>query len=157
MCTFHDHYLTSLKVTIKTMASERFLADRAAPLCSLKVAKSFGQLRSVARPYSLSIYILTPKLLWPTTPSVKEQKYAHYFSQASWAGARIIQGQWTSQAERLYDLLICTFSDSGHLGDLEGLKQKANLSPEEWEDLLQYTCQVRARSNFHHHNTHLPS
>jgi dipeptidyl-peptidase-3 len=68
--------------------------------------------------------------------------YAHHLSQASWAGARIIQGQWTPQAERIYDLLIMTFSESGHLGDMEGLKQKAGLSSEEWEDLLQYTSQV---------------
>ncbi|KAG6890703.1 hypothetical protein C0995_005076 [Termitomyces sp. Mi166 len=49
-------------------ASERFLADRAAPLCSLDIAKSFQQLSS------------------------KEKKYAHYLNLASWAGARIIQG-----------------------------------------------------------------
>jgi dipeptidyl-peptidase-3 len=64
-------------------------------------------------------------------------------SQASWAGARIIQGQWTPQAEKLYDLLILTFSDSGHLADLEGLKQKSGVSAAEWEDLLQYTSQVK--------------
>ncbi len=30
-----------------SLAAERFLADRNAPVCSLNVAKSFGQLRSV--------------------------------------------------------------------------------------------------------------
>jgi dipeptidyl-peptidase III len=64
-------------------------------------------------------------------------------TQASWAGARIIQGQWTPQAEKLYDLLISTFSDSGHLGDLGGLQQKAGITPAEWEDLLQYASQVK--------------
>lgn len=31
----------------KSLAAERFLADRTAPYCSLDVAKSFAQLRSV--------------------------------------------------------------------------------------------------------------
>ncbi|TFK54893.1 dipeptidyl-peptidase III [Heliocybe sulcata] len=102
-----------------TMASERFLADRAAPLCSLSVAKSFS--------------LLSPN----------EKKYAHYLAEASWAGARIIQGQWTPQATSLYDLLILTFSDSkGNLADLDALKTKAGLGNEDWEDLLQYTSQV---------------
>lgn len=35
--------------TMATTTSERFLADRAAPLCSLNVAKSFGLLRRVFR------------------------------------------------------------------------------------------------------------
>ncbi|EIN07382.1 aflatoxin-detoxifizyme [Punctularia strigosozonata HHB-11173 SS5] len=100
--------------------SERFLADRDAPLCSLNIAKSFGQL-------------------------TKEEKlYAHYVGQASWAGARIIQGQWTPQAEKLYDLLVLTFADQSRakLADLEKLKAGAKLSEDEWNDLLQYTIQV---------------
>jgi len=76
--------------------------------------------------------------------SSNEKKYAHYVTQASWAGARIIQGQWTSQAESLYDLLILTFSDGGKLVDLAGLQEKAGLSSTDWEDLMQYTTQVRA-------------
>lgn len=71
-----------------------------------------------------------------------EKKYAHFIGQASWAGARIIQGQWTPQAQRLYDLLILTFSDGGKLADLEGLKQRSGVSPEDWEDIMQYTTQV---------------
>ncbi|EPQ58127.1 aflatoxin-detoxifizyme [Gloeophyllum trabeum ATCC 11539] len=101
------------------MASERFLADRAAPLCSLNVAKSFSLL------------------------SDKEKKYAHYIAQASWAGARIIQEQWTPHATSLYDLLILAFSDNnGNLADLDALKANAGLGDGDWEDLLQYTSQV---------------
>ncbi|KAL6298245.1 aflatoxin-detoxifizyme [Sparassis latifolia] len=98
--------------------AERFLADRAAPLCSLDVAKSFTQLSS------------------------KEKKYAHYVGQASWAGARIIQDQWTPYAHKLHKLLLLTFSSGGRLADLESLKQRSAVSPEEWEDLMQYTSQV---------------
>ncbi|KAH8103335.1 aflatoxin-detoxifizyme [Cristinia sonorae] len=107
--------------TIRSMANlaaERFLADRTAPLCSLNVSKSFEQ--------------LTPK----------EKAYAHFVGQASWAGARIIQGQWTAQAQKLYDLLILIFSDKGKLGDTEGLKQKSGVTEQEWDDILQYTSQV---------------
>ncbi|KAH9951241.1 aflatoxin-detoxifizyme [Amylocystis lapponica] len=105
-----------------SVSAERFLADRAAPFCSLDVAKSFAQLSS------------------------KERKYTHYVGQASWAGLRISQGQLTPQAQKLYDLLILTFSDSGKLANLEGLKQRSALTTEEWDDLLQYTSQVL--SNF---------
>ncbi|KAF5392065.1 hypothetical protein D9757_003299 [Collybiopsis confluens] len=98
--------------------SERFLADRAAPLCSMDIAKTFAQLSS------------------------KEKKYTHHVSEAAWAGARIIQAQWTPFAELLYDLLILTFSDSGKLANLARLQSSSGLSSEEWEDLMQYTVQV---------------
>ncbi|KAI0093655.1 aflatoxin-detoxifizyme [Irpex rosettiformis] len=100
------------------LAAERFFADREPPYCSLNASKSWGQ--------------LTPK----------EQKYAHYIGQASWAGARIIQGQWTPQAQSLYDLLILTFSKDGKLADLSKLKSESGVSDKEWFDLLQYTAQV---------------
>ncbi|KAA1471181.1 aflatoxin-detoxifizyme [Dentipellis sp. KUC8613] len=98
--------------------SERFLADRDAPVSGLQVGKSFQQLSS------------------------KEKKYAHYLGEASWAGARIIMGQSTPYAEKLHDLLILTFSSNGKLADLESLKKAAGLSDEEWQDVLQYSSQV---------------
>ncbi|OBZ70380.1 Dipeptidyl peptidase 3 [Grifola frondosa] len=104
--------------TMVNIAAERFLADRAAPLCSLNVAKSFALLSS------------------------KEKKYAHHVGEASWAGVRIIQGQWTPQAQKLYDLLILTFSDNDKLTDLGSLQQRSGVTAEEWEDLMQYTSQV---------------
>ncbi|KAF8798016.1 aflatoxin-detoxifizyme [Phlegmacium glaucopus] len=99
--------------------ADRFLADRSAPLCSLDVTKSFAQL------------------------SEKEKKYVHYVGQASWAGARIIQGQWTSQARDIYDLLILTFTDTqGAMADLAALQSTSGLPSTDWDDLLQYTIQV---------------
>lgn len=98
---------------------QHFYADRVAPICSLDAAKAFDQLSS------------------------KERKYAHYLGLASWAGARVIQEQWTPQATDLYDLLILAFStDNGALANLESLKASSGLSSEEWDDLLQYTTQV---------------
>lgn len=76
-------------------------------------------------------------------PSSREKKYAHYISVASWAGARIIQGQCTEEAQRLYDLIILVFSENGKLANFETLKAKSGVSEEEWEDLLQYSSQVR--------------
>ncbi|TFK42589.1 aflatoxin-detoxifizyme [Crucibulum laeve] len=123
--SLHRFSLPESRTTVRTIMSnaaaqaERFFADRGAPLCSLDVGKSFGQLSS------------------------KEKKYAHYLTIASWAGARIIQEQWTPEAKTLYDLLILTFSDAqGRLGDLSALEKKSGLSAAEWEDLLQYTTQV---------------
>lgn len=70
----------------------------------------------------------------------------HHISEASWAGARIIQEQWTEQAQSLYDLIILVFSENGRLANLEALKKKSGVTDEEWEDLLQYSSQVRIRS-----------
>ena len=71
--------------------------------------------------------------------SSKEKKYAHFIGQASWAGARIIQGQWTPQAQKLYDLLILTFSDNGKIADLESLKQKSGIDNKEVQSLYGHT------------------
>ncbi|KAJ8589717.1 dipeptidyl-peptidase III [Rhizopogon salebrosus TDB-379] len=99
-------------------AADRYLSDKAPPICRVEVAKSFSQ--------------LTPK----------EKLYVHYVGQASWAGARIIQEQWTPQALRLYDLLILTFSANGKLADLGALSQKSGLSSEDFDQVLQYSAQV---------------
>ena len=68
-------------------------------------------------------------------------------SEAAWAGARIIQGQWTGHAQSLYDMIILIFSQNGKLANLEALKKKSGVSDEEWEDLLQYSSQVRTQSS----------
>lgn len=126
----------------KFVPAERFLADRTAPYCSLSVSKSFSQLRYVC----CQAISLPVRLTWTPVPcSPKEKKYAHYVGEASWAGARIIQGQWTPQAQKLYDLLILTFSENGKLADLAALHQKSGVSAEEWEELLQYSSQVCVR------------
>ena len=44
---------------------------------------------------------------------------------------------------KLYDLLVLTFSENGKLADLDALRAKSGVSAEEWDDLLQYTSQVR--------------
>ena len=137
--------------------ANRFLADHAAPLSGFNVNKSFAQLRFV-----IPIVQLRPNLLviFLFYFSEKEKKYVHYVGQASWAGARIIQGgvtrflqiicihlretgQWTSQARDLYDLLILTFTDfRGSMADLTTLQSSSKLSSADWDDLLQYTIQV---------------
>ncbi|KAN0097951.1 Peptidase family M49 domain containing protein [Tylopilus felleus] len=101
-----------------SLAAERYLADKDPPICRVEVAKSFAQL------------------------SEKEKLYAHYIGEASWAGARIIQGQWTPEATSLYNLLILTFSTNGKLADLGALQNKSGVSQQTFEDLLQYTVQV---------------
>ncbi|KAG8890863.1 hypothetical protein FRB98_004908 [Tulasnella sp. 332] len=102
------------------LAQGRFLADVDPPICSMEVAKAFQLL------------------------TTQEKLYAHYIGQASWAGARIIQGQWTPYAQRLYDLLILVFSkaDKKTITDLNALQKKAGLENEEWKDFTQYSAQV---------------
>jgi dipeptidyl-peptidase-3 len=100
-------------------APERFLADKAAPFCSLNVAPSFALL------------------------TAHEKAYAHALGAASWAGARVILGQSTPHAARLYDLLVLLFSDAdGKFADVHALREKAAVGADEWEALLQYTSQV---------------
>jgi len=98
---------------------ERFYADRNPPICSLDVANAWSQL------------------------SQKEKHYAHYVGEASWAGARIIQEQWTAQAKDLYDLLMATFSNKNNgLADLAQLQKAAGVNDADWDDVLSYTIQV---------------
>jgi dipeptidyl-peptidase-3 len=68
-------------------------------------------------------------------------------SAASWAGARIIMRQTTPQAEKLFNLLIATFSaaqssEPAKLAALEQLKSKSGVSDAEWADVLAYSAQV---------------
>ena len=74
--------------------------------------------------------------------SSKEKLYAHHVSRASWAGARVIQNQWTPYASDLYDMLVLSFSESGKLTDMDALKQKSGLDEDDWQSLIQYTAQV---------------
>ncbi|KLO18539.1 aflatoxin-detoxifizyme [Schizopora paradoxa] len=104
--------------TTAALNAERFYADKRTPFCGLQVTDAFKQLSS------------------------KEKKYAHHISEASWAGARIIQQQWTPFATDLYDLLIAIFSDDGKLANVDELKSKSGLSDDEWHSLLMYSSQV---------------
>ena len=74
--------------------------------------------------------------------SSKEKKYAHYLSEASWAGARIILGQWTPHTEKLFDLLILVFSENGTITDIDLLKEKSGLTTDEWDRILEFASQV---------------
>lgn len=100
--------------------ASRFLADQNPPLCSLAVKDSFALLTE------------------------KERLYTHWVGAAAWAGARIIQEQWTAEAQTLYDFLILVFSTSNgkSLTDLDALKSKSGVSNEEWVQLLEYVAQV---------------
>ncbi|KAH9981302.1 aflatoxin-detoxifizyme [Lactifluus volemus] len=100
------------------LSSDRFLTDLNAPIVSLQVEQAFSQLSST------------------------EKKYAHYLSEASWAGARIILGQWTPYTEKLYDLLILAFSENGTLTNMNALKEKSGLSQDEWDRVLEFASQT---------------
>lgn len=97
----------------------RYQADQNPPFCSFAVKSAFNQLER------------------------KEQLYAHYISEASWAGARIIQGQWTPQAMDLYDLFLLVFSNPDRSPvDFEKLKTDSGVSDEQWKQATTYVAQV---------------
>jgi dipeptidyl-peptidase III len=54
-------------------------------------------------------------------------------------------GQWTPYTERLYDLLILTFSENGSITDINALKEKSGLSGDEWDRILEFASQVIAK------------
>jgi dipeptidyl-peptidase-3 len=101
----------------------RYLADSNPPVCSLRIGDSFKALTR------------------------QEKLYAHYISQANWAGGRIIQRQTTPTAERLCDLVMALFSaEKGKMADLASLRAKSGISDEDWNELLAYSAQVGVSS-----------
>ncbi|GAA6057587.1 hypothetical protein JCM3770_005398 [Rhodotorula araucariae] len=107
---------------------DRYLADTEPPVCSLNIADSFKALTQ------------------------QEKLYSHHLGEASWAGARIIMRQTTRHSEKLFDLLVTTFSsatDPAKLANLEHLKQKSQVADDEWSAVLAYAAQVFSNlSNF---------
>jgi len=141
---------------------ECFLADRAAPLCSLDVANSFAYLRC-----ELYLWMLNYGSKLSFVKSSREEIHAfpeqgflgwcpdhsrsglmpnHYLSHKHLTNKL---GQWTPQAVELYDLFILTLSndDKSKLGNLDELRVASGLSAEEWDDLLQYIAQVCCESH----------
>ncbi|KAL4075542.1 peptidase family M49-domain-containing protein [Scleroderma citrinum] len=108
----------TVRRAMASLMTERYLADKSPSICRVEVAHAFEQLTS------------------------KEKLYAHYIGQASWAGGRIIQGQWTPQAQRLFDLLILTFSANGKLADLEALQKRSGVCQQDFDYALEYVSQV---------------
>ncbi|GAA6061288.1 hypothetical protein JCM10212_004694 [Sporobolomyces blumeae] len=111
-----------------TVDQERYLADRDPPVCSLNIKDSFQGLTN------------------------QEKLYSHYMSKASWAGGRIIMRQTTASSELLHDLIVETFAssdDPNQLANLDEIKQKSQVSDQDWHDVLSYCAQVLSNlSNF---------
>lgn len=99
----------------------RYLADLNPPICSLNISSSFAKLTS------------------------QEKLYAHWMSQASWAGGRIIMNQWTPFAEEIYDFIITAFStanDPRKPTSFKDLKSRTKLNDEQWNYLIDYCAQT---------------
>lgn len=87
--------------SITTNISERYFADENTPFSRLE-AKPFFE-----------------------TLSLKEKKYAHYMSRASFEGTRIIITQTNPNALPIYDMIIKTFSnEAGEMINSETLFQQ---------------------------------
>ncbi|KAK4047987.1 hypothetical protein OIV83_005021 [Microbotryomycetes sp. JL201] len=102
-------------------SSERFLADKQPPVCSLNIKNAFGGLTK------------------------QERLYAHYMSEASWSGARIVMGQTTSSAEKIHDMIMATFAsvdDAHKLANLQEMKKRSQVSDDDWDNVLAYAAQA---------------
>ncbi|KAI7882816.1 dipeptidyl peptidase III [Mucor mucedo] len=76
------------------------------------------------------------------TLDLKEKKYAHYMSRASFEGTRIIIAQTNPAAIAIYDMIIKTFSlQDGSMRDSDTLFQASGVSAETYEQFLQYAAQ----------------
>ncbi|KAI8342803.1 peptidase family M49-domain-containing protein [Chlamydoabsidia padenii] len=63
-------------------------------------------------------------------------------SRAAFEGTRIVMAQTNPQAESIFDLILKVFSNShGQLTNVQALAQKSQVSPESFEQLLQYSGQ----------------
>jgi dipeptidyl-peptidase-3 len=58
-------------------------------------------------------------------------------------------GQWTPFTEKLFDLLILTFSENGTITNINTLKEKSGLSEDEWDRILEFASQVIAYLSDH--------
>ncbi|ORZ19820.1 dipeptidyl peptidase III [Absidia repens] len=104
--------------TATTTTASRYLADQKAPFSRLEAKPFFDSLDN------------------------KEKLYAHYMSRAAFEGTRIILNQTNPHAESIYDLIVKVFSNKqGQLVDVKELEKRSNVSPESFENLLQYSGQ----------------
>ena len=112
--TSTSHRVFKFRPHHRTMTTERFLADRAAPLCSLNVAKSFEHLRSVFPSMAIlkdSVDVLmrtavprkrsTP-ITWPRLPgqvlvsSRASGHHRHKNSTTSWYSLSVTMESWVT-------------------------------------------------------------
>ncbi|KAI8092459.1 dipeptidyl peptidase III [Halteromyces radiatus] len=99
-------------------ATFRYLADLKAPFSILEAKPFFNSLDNI------------------------QKTYAHHMSRAAFEGTRIIITQTNPRAETIYDLILKIFSNKqGQLTDIQALQQRSEVSPETFEDLLQYSGQ----------------
>ncbi|KAJ9630795.1 hypothetical protein H2203_001320 [Taxawa tesnikishii (nom. ined.)] len=71
--------------------------------------------------------------------SDREQKYAHYISQACFAGTRVVLRQVSPESEAIYDFITELHRGCG--GDYSKIKSSAGISDEDLEHYLNYAAQ----------------
>ncbi|EOO02123.1 putative dipeptidyl-peptidase 3 protein [Phaeoacremonium minimum UCRPA7] len=74
----------------------------------------------------------------------KQKRYAHFISQASFAGNRIVLRQVSPEAESIYDFIIALHKSSG--GDWKALAEKAGVSEADLNSFLEYAAQFLGNS-----------
>ncbi|TPX14262.1 uncharacterized protein E0L32_000656 [Thyridium curvatum] len=76
--------------------------------------------------------------------SAKQKRYAHFISQASFAGRRIVLRQVSPEAESIYDFIIALHKSTD--GDWKALGQKAGVSEADVTSFLEYAVQFLGNS-----------
>ncbi|KAK7952475.1 peptidase family M49 [Apiospora aurea] len=71
--------------------------------------------------------------------SDQQKRYAHFISQASFAGTRIVLRQISPESEAIYDFIVALHKSTG--GDWKALQSKAGISDEELQLFLEYSAQ----------------
>ncbi|KAK6843153.1 peptidase family M49 [Apiospora arundinis] len=69
----------------------------------------------------------------------KQKRYAHFISQASFSGTRIVLRQISPESEAIYDFIVALHKSTG--GDWKALQSKAGVSEEELQQFLEYSAQ----------------
>ncbi|AEO65702.1 uncharacterized protein THITE_67951 [Thermothielavioides terrestris NRRL 8126] len=76
--------------------------------------------------------------------SDKQKRYAHFISQASFAGNRIVLRQVSPESESIYDFILALYKSAG--GDWKALAEKAGVDEQGLSAFLQYAAQFLGNS-----------
>ncbi|KXX83023.1 putative dipeptidyl peptidase 3 [Madurella mycetomatis] len=79
-----------------------------------------------------------------TALSDRQKRYAHFISQASFAGNRIVLRQVSPESESIYDFIIALHRSAG--GDWKALAHKAGVDEQGLAAFLQYAAQFLGNS-----------
>eukprot|EP01122_Echinamoeba_exundans_P012988 TRINITY_DN5591_c0_g1_i2.p1 TRINITY_DN5591_c0_g1~~TRINITY_DN5591_c0_g1_i2.p1 ORF type:complete len:458 (+),score=121.21 TRINITY_DN5591_c0_g1_i2:28-1401(+) len=88
-------------------------------------------------PVDTPVYFLDCEKAWKGL-SDNEKLYAHYISQASWAGTKVCMRQLSVESVPLFDMFQTLFKSVGGAAKLKQLATAAGVSESDWTGFMQY-------------------